>query len=399
MSGFENMRSTVNQFLHPSVDPTDRFDPTFQGLSQKRRPADHHSNPSSAIASGLTSARYSPTPLLGGTVSSSMQLNSSAMGAARSTSPIGLGMGAHQQDQWLMHRGKRPDPYGPRHDPTILQQDPRMVQPFDTKGNMTEVRFGAGFARRGQSAIGAERPRVAAESAREEAAEQRQRLVRQRHADRERPLNPLSWAPTTTSVAYDTVNSRENNYVHFNRTAQALSAANNNGTLNANTSVVTRAAPASAPPAAAAPVASLPVGATASGSSSPAPAAVVLSSSVQQQQQRPLQPPLYPSTAAERAESKRVFPDRYATTVGPPATTGNTANATATTVSAAPAPVLTARVQRYRAEGLLRPKEWGVAEQMRCGDGYVLPEIAPTGGGRAARRQIRPQTVADTRPW
>eukprot|EP00744_Colponema_vietnamica_P010533 GILI01014884.1.p1 GENE.GILI01014884.1~~GILI01014884.1.p1 ORF type:complete len:319 (-),score=44.17 GILI01014884.1:214-1170(-) len=318
MSGFENMRSEVNQFLHPSVNPKDKHDPTFLGLSHKRRV--HSSNPNSHPSS-LTST-------LGGGGGFALRSNPQDGGVTGALTTA---------DQWLTHRGKHCDTAGHRHDPSMLTQDPVMAHPFSPTGSLKECRFGKGFERRAHTAIDAERPRLEAEAQRSVLDEERQKLVRQRHADRSRPLDLLSWKSTVTSGHFDTEKSRATNYTHFNYQSDSP------------TKVETHK-----------------------------------------------QPPLYPSTAADKPQAKRTFGDKYsATTVGPPASTPEPGVMAAPTAN----PPLSNRILRFRSEGLVRPKEWGVAQQLKCGDGYVLPEIAPTGELRAARRQIRPQTVQDTRPW
>ena len=109
-------------------------------------------------------------------------------------------------------------------------------------------------------------------------------------------------------------------------------------------------------------------------------------------------PGLYPTNVEEKTRCKRVFPDRFPTTVGPPATP-NTVRRELEEKRAAlqfQENNLSRRQQRVRSEGLAKPREWSVSKQMGCGDGFILTEMQPV-GEPVRRKMLNPG--GPTRPW
>jgi hypothetical protein len=101
MSGFENMNSTYTQLLHPQTDANDKYDPTFIGITRKRRVE-------------------APEPV----------------------------------SAFLSYRGKQIDSTHMAHDTKCLEQHDMMSRPDTFKGKVQTTRFGTGFARRTRAAMG-----------------------------------------------------------------------------------------------------------------------------------------------------------------------------------------------------------------------------------------------------
>lgn len=103
--GFDTMPSRITQFLHPAVDPTDRYDPTFIGVQRKAK-----------VVPQLTAQN--------------------------------------------VEKGKRILAEKQAHDQTVLQQQRQAFIEPAFRSDVESHRFGAGFARRNQSQIQQDRQRL-----------------------------------------------------------------------------------------------------------------------------------------------------------------------------------------------------------------------------------------------
>jgi hypothetical protein len=133
------MQSKLNNALHPAVDPSDKYDPTFIGVTRKRR---------------------APPPVSG----------------------------------FLKEeRGKQIDVEQKKHGEYLVQL-PEMYQPETFKGDTRSTRFGVGFNRRPMSLIGSDLPRRTQQEKNEREAEIRLDHKREYHFERtrSRPANPIT---------------------------------------------------------------------------------------------------------------------------------------------------------------------------------------------------------------
>lgn len=151
MSGFESMSSKYSTLLHPPVDPTDTFDPTFVGITRKRR-----------LEVPLQAAAEAPP-----------------------------------------HRGKLINHDMLKHDSTVLHQAPQMYAGFDAGNQGPDVvsnRFGQGFQRRHVSTIGTLAHRdveMQRQQERKEKVAEGNRLRKEEHGSR---MNPLTGGPPITGT-------------------------------------------------------------------------------------------------------------------------------------------------------------------------------------------------------
>lgn len=142
-TGFEKLPSKCTNFLHPTVDPNDRYDPTFLGVTRK--------------------AKLQP-----------------------------------MIPEPMEDRGKRIRTDKQAHDPAVLHQDARLYKEPNTSSDVHVSRFGPGFSRRSGSLIQSDAPR------KEQEATQKQRREEQTDARRVRlagrnfsQYDPITGNPTT----------------------------------------------------------------------------------------------------------------------------------------------------------------------------------------------------------
>ena len=141
MSGFENMRSEYTAKLHPAIDPNDKFDSIFIGVTRKRR-----------------------------------------------TVPV--------YSEQCEERGKKQVVEMRTHDPTALGQLGSMYQQPTFSGSVKETRFGAGFSRRPADVIASDRLRVLVDT--EHAERRAEAAIRRRDvaANRNKTYNPITGKET-----------------------------------------------------------------------------------------------------------------------------------------------------------------------------------------------------------
>jgi hypothetical protein len=141
MSGFENMRSTYTEKLHPAIDPTDHFDSIFIGVTRKRR----------------------AVPVF---------------------------------SEQAVERGKKQHVEMRSHDTTAIGQLSCMYQEPSFTGDLQRTRFGAGFSRRQADVIASDRQRILADA--EAAQRKAEAAVRRRDvaANRNKTFNPITGKET-----------------------------------------------------------------------------------------------------------------------------------------------------------------------------------------------------------
>lgn len=142
-TGFEKMPSSFSNFLHPAVNPNDRYDPTFLGVTRK--------------------AKLQP-----------------------------------MVPEPLEDRGKKIRLDMQSHDPSVLHQDARMYKEPQSSSSVSQNRFGAGFSRRQGNSIQSDAPR--------KELEEKHRVQQEKQADARRvraagrnfsQYDPITGNPTT----------------------------------------------------------------------------------------------------------------------------------------------------------------------------------------------------------
>ena len=139
MSGFETMSSKLNNALHPAVDPNDRYDPTFIGVTRKQR--------AKAPVSGFLKEE----------------------------------------------RGKQIDLEKKKHGDHLVQLETQ-YKPETFKGDTKSTRFGAGFNRRPASLIASDVRRRSEEEKERQKKDNMLEYKREYHFQRTRssPWNPIT---------------------------------------------------------------------------------------------------------------------------------------------------------------------------------------------------------------
>lgn len=139
MSGFEGLQSRFTQLLHPRLDPNDKYDPTFLGVTRKRR------------------------------------------GKAPDSQFVKEVKGKRIKAEMMSHSD-------------VLTQLEQQCQPETFKGDTTVTRFGVGFARRSGATIASDFERRSEDEKKKESAVRLLEFRRDHFFERTRtnPLNPIT---------------------------------------------------------------------------------------------------------------------------------------------------------------------------------------------------------------